>query len=78
MVIAREGRLSVRDLPSADWLSIIHWLRNSGKCFSTGSLRASLPSSIRIITPVAVTGLVIDMIWKIESVRIGFLLSRSW
>ena len=78
MVIGRDGRLTARALRSMDWLSIIHWVRNSGRCFSTGSPRASFPSSIRIMIPVAVTGLVMDMIWKIESVRITFLLSRSW
>jgi|GEM_PF-5544756 len=38
-----------------------------GKVFSTGSLRASLPSSIKNIMPMAVTGFVTDLMSKIVS-----------
>ena len=53
------------------------WPRNSGRCFSTGSLTESRPASASIMMAVPVKGLVIDMIWKIESLRMGFLFSMS-
>ncbi len=50
--------------------------RNSGRCFSTASVSASLPSSASIMMAVAVTGLVIDITSKIESAFMGDLSVR--
>ena len=50
---------------------------NCGRYLDTGSLTDSLPSSCRIITAVAVTGLVIEAMQKMLSVRIGRSFSTS-
>ncbi len=74
-VMARAGFL--RFIVRGVFASTTHWPRNSGRYFSTGSPMRTLPSSTRSWIATAVTGLVIDITWKIESGRIGFLASMS-
>ena len=50
---------------------------SSGMNFETGSVSRTLPSSTIIITATPTTGLVIDMMRKMASFCIGFLVSRS-
>ncbi len=51
---------------------------NSGRCFSTGSSSDSFPSSTNSMIPIAVIGLVIDMMRKMASLGIGCAESRRW
>ena len=56
---------------------LYHWWWNSGRCFSTGSSSASLPSSTSIMKAVAVIGLDCEAIQKSASAAIGLPAAMS-
>lgn len=53
-------------------------LLNAGMNFDTGSVSSSFPSSYSIMSAMLVTGLVIDAMRNIVSVRIGVFAATSW
>ena len=75
MVIGCCGFLSSMWLPSRYTAS--HWPLNSGRYFSTGSSRFTLPSSTSIISAVAVIGLDCEAIQNSASAAIGLPAATS-